>query len=140
MSEHTKFQLSEIIGIEDYFHQEINQQKSYCKKLKKYVTTFDYIDKILITLSGTNGGISIISFTSITGATAGIGSTSFILIFSITTGVVKKLSNITKNKKKKHVKVLMLAKNKFNSIESSISQALDDMEILNVLKIYYNFE
>ena len=46
MSEQTKFRLSEIIGIENEFHQEINQRKSCSKKLNKYVTTFDYIDKI----------------------------------------------------------------------------------------------
>ena len=42
LSEQTKFQLSEIIGIENYFHQEINQRKSCSRKLNKYVT----IDKI----------------------------------------------------------------------------------------------
>ena len=53
LSEQTKFRLSEIIGIENYFHQEINQKKSYSKKLSKYVTAFDYIDKVLIVLSAT---------------------------------------------------------------------------------------
>ena len=48
LSEQTKFRLSEIIGIEDYFHQEINQRKSCNKKLSKDVTVFDYIDMILI--------------------------------------------------------------------------------------------
>ena len=43
LSEQTKFRLSEIIGIENYFYQEINQRKSCSKKLNKYVTTFDYI-------------------------------------------------------------------------------------------------
>ena len=33
LSEQTKFQLSEIIGIENYFYQEINQRKSCSKKL-----------------------------------------------------------------------------------------------------------
>ena len=46
LSQQTKFRLSQIIGIEDYFYQEINQRKSYSKKLSKYVTAFDYIDKI----------------------------------------------------------------------------------------------
>ena len=46
LSEQTKFRLSQIVGIKDYFFQEINQRKSYWKKLSKYVTTFDYIDKI----------------------------------------------------------------------------------------------
>ena len=63
LSEQTKFRLSEIIGIENYFYQEINQRKSCSKKLNKYVTTFDYIDKILIILSATSSGVSIISFT-----------------------------------------------------------------------------
>ena len=97
LSEQTKFQLSEIIGIENYFHQEINQRKSCSKKLNKYVTTFDYIDKILIVLSATSSGVSIISFTSIVGAPVGIASASFTLIFSLTTGIIKKLQE-TKRK------------------------------------------
>ena len=46
LSEQRKFRLSEIIGIEDYSHQDINQRKSCSKKLSKYVTNFDYIDKL----------------------------------------------------------------------------------------------
>ena len=129
LSEQTKFRLSEIIGIENYFHQEINQRKSCSKKLNKYVTTFDYIDKILIVLSATTGGVSIISFTSIIRAPVGIASTSFTLIFSLTTGIIKKLLSITKSKKKKRDKILTLAKSKLDSIETLVSQALIDMEI-----------
>ena len=129
LSEQTKFPLSEIIGIENYFDQEINQRKSYSKILNKYVTAFDYIDKVLIVLSAASGGVSIISFTSIVGAPVGIASASFTLIFSLTTGIVKKLLNITRNKKKKHDKILMLAKSKLNSIETLISQTLIHMDI-----------
>ena len=129
LSEQTKFRLSEIIGIENYFHQEINHRKSYSKKLNKCITAFDYIDKVLIALSATNGGVSIISFTSTIGGPVGIASVSFALIFSLTTGIVKKLLNLTRNKKKKHDKIFMLAKSKLNSIETLISQALIDMEI-----------
>ena len=96
LSEQTKFRLSEIIGIENYFYQEINQRKSCSKKLNKYVTTFDYIDKSLIVLSPTSSGVSITSFTSIIGAPVGIASARL----SLTTGIVKKLLNITRNKKK----------------------------------------
>ena len=129
LSDQTKFRLYEIKKIENYFINEINERKSYSKKLNKYVTIFDYIDKILIVLSATTGGISIISFTTTIGAPVGIASASFTLIFSLTTGIVKKLLNITRNKKKKHDKILMLAKSKFNSIETLISQALNDMKI-----------
>ena len=129
LSEQTKFRISEIIGIEIYFHQKINQIKSCSKKINKYVTVFDYIDKILIVLSATSRGASIISFTSIFGAPIGIASASLTLPFSLTTGIVKKTQNITRNKKKKHDKILMLAKSKLNSIETLISQALIDMDI-----------
>ena len=90
----------------NYFHQEINQRKSCSKKLNKYVTTFDYTDKILIVLSATSSGVSIISFTSIAGVPVGIASASFTLTFSLTTGIVKKLLNITRNKKKNHDEIL----------------------------------
>ena len=129
LSEQTKFRLSEIIGIENYFHQEINQRKSCSKKLNKYVTAFDYIDKILIVLSATSSGACIISSASVVGAPVGIASTSFTLFFSLTTGIIKKLLSITESKKKKRDKILMLVKSKLDSIETLVSQALIDMEI-----------
>ena len=88
LSEQTKFWLDEISKIENYFIEEINQRKSCSQKLNKYVTTFDYIDKILIVLNASTGGVSIISFTSIIRAPAGIASARFTLIFSLTTGIV----------------------------------------------------
>ena len=67
------------------------------------------MDKILIVLIATRSGVSIISFTSIIGAPVRIESASLTLIFSLTTGIVKKLLNITRNKTKKQDKILMLA-------------------------------
>ena len=128
LSEQTKFRLSEIIGIENYFHQEINQRKSCSKKLNKYVTAFDYIDKILIVLSATSSGVCIISSASVVGAPVGIASASFTLIFSLTTGIIKKLLSIKRNRKKKHDKIFVLAKSKLNSIETLVSQALTDIK------------
>ena len=81
LAEQKKFRLSEIIGIEDYFHQEINQIKSCSKKLNKYLTAFDYIDKILTVLSAKSDEVSIISFTIIVGAPVGIASGSVTLFF-----------------------------------------------------------
>ena len=101
LSEQTKFRLDEISKIENYFIEEINQRKSCSKKLSKYVTAFDYIDKVLIALSATNGGVCIISSASVAGAPIGIVGASFTLIFSSTTGIVKTLLSITRNKKKK---------------------------------------
>ena len=130
LTDQTKFRLYEIKKIDNCFISDINQQKTYSKKLNKYVTIFDYIDKILMVLSATASGVSIISFTSTTiGESVGIVSASFTLIFSLTTGIIKKLPNMTINKKKKHDQLLILSESKINSIETLISRALDDLDI-----------
>ena len=110
LSEQTKFRLCEIIKIGNCFHQEINQRKLCSKKLCKYATTLDHIDKILIVLSTTSSGVCMISSASVVGALVGMASASFTLIFSVSTGIIKKLLSITRNKKKKHDKILLLAK------------------------------
>ena len=68
LSDQTKIRLDEIKKIKDYFHEEINQRKLSSKKLNKYVTTFNYIDKILTVLNATTGGLSIISHATVVGA------------------------------------------------------------------------
>ena len=114
----------------EYFNWEIQERKTTSKKLSKYIATFDYFDKTLIVLSATSVGVSIISFASVIGVPVGIASASFTLVFSLTTGIIKKLLSITRNKKKKLNKVLVLAKSKLNSIEALISQALIDLKLV----------
>ena len=92
LTNQTKFRLDEISKIENYFYEEINQRKLCSKKLSKYVAVFDYIDRDLIALSATSGGVSIISITIIVGAPVGIASASLTLLFYLTTGIL----NITK--------------------------------------------
>ena len=130
MSDQTKFRLYGIKKNDNCFVNDINQRKAYSKKLSRYVTIFDYIDKILIVLNVTATGVSIISFTNTTiGESVRIVSASFTLIFSLTTGIIKKVLNMTINKKKKHDQLLMLAQSKFNSTETLISQVLGDLNI-----------
>ena len=90
LSEQTKFRLNQIRKIKNCFHQEINQIKLFGKRLSKYV---------LIVLSVTTGGVTIISFTSVAGAPVGIASASFTLIFSQTIGIIKTLLRITRKKR-----------------------------------------
>ena len=99
------------------------------KKLSKYISFFDYFDKSLIVLSVTSGGVSLASFATVIGAPIGITSASLSLAFSLCTGLVKKLLKATRNKKKKHNKIVMLARSKLNSIESKISEALINNQI-----------
>ena len=80
-------------------------------------------------MSATSEGISIISFTNVIGIPAGVISASLTLVFSLTTGIIKKLLKETRKKKKKHSKIIMPATSKLNSIESLMSQALIDLDI-----------
>ena len=129
LTDRIKFILNGISKIENDFIEEINQRKPCSIKLSKYVAPFDYIDKVLIVLSAKSGEVCIISSASVVEVPVGTAGASFTLIFSITAKIVKKLLSITRNKKKKQDKILMLAKGKLNSIETLVAQVLIDMEI-----------
>ena len=58
-------------------------------------------------------------------------SASFSLAFLISTRIVKKLIKATRNKKKMHNKIVMIARSKLNSIESKISETLINNEIIH---------
>ena len=128
-NEITKYRLDEINNIKEYFNAEIKERKDIIKKISKYIVAFDYADKGFITLSASFGTLIIASYATVVGIPAGIAGASLTLIFTITTGVVKTLLNITRKKKKKHNKIIALARSKLNIIENLISQALIDFEI-----------
>ena len=129
LTDETKFWLNEITKTENYFNSEINQRKLCSRKLSKYVAAFDYIDKVLIVLNAAIGGVCIFLSVSVVGAPIEIAGASFTLIFSLTTGIIKKLLSITRSKQKKHDKILILVKSKLNNIETLVSQILINMEI-----------
>ena len=71
----------------------------------------------------------------------GTGRKCFNVAFSLTTGIIKKLLKIARNRTKKHNKQVMLARSKLNSIETLISQTLIDLKISHVeFKIIVNEE
>ena len=101
MTDQTKFRLNEIIKIENYLNQAVNQRKLCSKKISKYVAAFDYIDKDLIVLSAASGGVCIISSVRFVGALIRIAGASFTLIFSLTIGIIKKITKHNKKQKEK---------------------------------------
>ena len=107
-----KYRLDEINKIRDYFNNEINERK----------------DKIFIALSVSFGTLNLVSYASVVGTPAGIAGSSLSLIFTIGTGISKSLLKVTKKRKKKHNKIIALAKNKLNTIDN-VSSALNDSEI-----------
>ena len=124
-----KYRLDEINKIRYYFNNEIKERKNIIKKLNKYLVSFDYLDKIFITLSASFGTLSIASCASVVGIPAGITGASLTLVFTIGTAISKSLLKLTKKRKKKHNKIIVLAKNKLNTIGTLLSSALTDSEI-----------
>ena len=142
LNDQQQLRLNTINKVQNYFMDETRKRKLTSKTLSKCIASFDYFHESLIVLSATSGGISIASFATVIGASVGIASFSF--AFSVTTGIVQKSLKITRNKKKKHSKTVVLARSKLNSMESKISEALIDNEIshedfttiINEAKIY----
>ena len=125
----SKYRLDEINKIKEHFDNEIKERKDIIKKLNKYLVSFDYLDKIFTTLSASFGTLSIASHATIVGIPAGIAGASFTLIFTIGTSISKSLLKVTKKRKKKHSKIIALAKSKLNMIGTLLSSALNDSKI-----------
>ena len=100
LDDQQQFKLNKINEIRNYFVAEIKERELMSKRLSKYIASFDYVDKSLTDLSVTSGSISTASFVVVIGAPVGIVSARFSLVFSISTGTVKKLLKTTRNKKK----------------------------------------
>ena len=124
-----KYRLDEINKIKEYFDNEIKERKDIIKKLNKYLVSFDYLDKIFITLSASFSTLSIASYATVLGLPVGTAGSSLTLIFTIGTGINKSLLRVTKKRKKKYNKIIVLAKSKLNMIDTLLSSALNDSKI-----------
>ena len=139
-----EFRLKNIDETRNYLIEEINRNELMSKKHKKVCTTLNYIEHFLILGSTITGCVSISAFASLVGIPIGIASSTIGLKICVITAGIKKYKSIIKKKKKKHDKIVLLAKSKLNSIEVLISKALIDSVIShdefvlinNVLKEY----
>ena len=124
-----KYRIDEMNKIKEYFDNEMKERKDIIKKLNKYLVSFDYLDKIFITLSASFGTLSIASHATVVGTAVGIAGSSLTLIFTIGTSINKSLLQLTKKRKKKQDKIITLAKSKLNTIETLWSSALNYFKI-----------
>ena len=115
--------------MKDYCEFKTRKRDAVITKLSKYTAALYYTDKTLIVLSAASGGMSIISLTNVIRIAGGVINASLTLVFSLTTGIIKKLLKERRKKKKKHSKITMVVKSKLNSIESLMSQTLIDLDI-----------
>ena len=107
----------------------VKQNELMSRKHKKVCTTLNYIEHFLILASTITGCVSISAFASLIGIPIGITSSAIGLKICAITAGIKKYKSIIKKKKKKHDKIVLLAKSKLNSIEVLISKALIDSNI-----------
>ena len=138
LEDQINYRINEISKIKDYFNEEIQYQQFLTNRLSKYLTVFDYSYKILTVVltdfSGTNI-FSNVKNKQLLGLITSVFSLSFFLSF----GIIIKLQQETKLMKKKHDKLLYLAKNKLDCIEMLISNSIKDGiighdEFLEILK------
>ena len=80
-------------------------------------------------MSASFGTLSPVSHATTVGIPVGVVGSSLTVLFSVTTGIVKKLLNTTRKKRKKNNKMIVLARNKLNIIETLMSQSLIDYDI-----------
>ena len=139
-----EFRLKIVDKTRNYLIEEINRNKLMSKKHKKVCATLNYIDHFLNLGSTITGCISVSTLASLVGIPIGITSSAIALKICAITAGIKKYKLIIKKKKKKHDKIVLLAKSRLNSIEVLISKVLihsvishDEFVLINnVLKEY----
>ena len=105
LDEQINYRLMKIAKIKDYFDQEIKYQQLLTSKLSKYLTGFDYADKILTIFLTLFSGTNIFAHVREEKQLLGLITSVFSLWFCLSSGVVKKLQQETKTRKKKHNKL-----------------------------------
>ena len=139
-----EFRLRKTDETKNYLLDEIKHNDLVSGKYKKTCKYLNYVEHLLILLSTVSGCISISAFASLVAILVGITSSAVgINICAITVGI-KKYKSIIKKKKKKHDKLVLLGKDKLNTIEVLISKALIDsyishdefVSVNNVLREY----
>ena len=143
LEDQSNYILNEINKIKDYFNEEIQYQQFLTNKLSKYLTVFGYSDKILTLVLTVFSGTNIFSNVN-NKQLLGLVTSVFSLSFSLSFGIIIKLEQETKLRKKTRNKLLYLAKNKLDCIEMLISNSIKDGiishdEFLEILKEKNNY-
>ena len=126
LEDQSNYRLSEISKIKNYFNDEIQYQQSLTNKLSKYLTVFDYSNKILAVVLTVFSSSNIFARVKGKKKLLGLITSAFSLLFSLSFGIVIKLKQETKLRKKKHNRLLYLAKSKLDCIKMLISNSIKD--------------
>ena len=100
LEDQSYYRLSEISQIKNYFSEEVRYQQSLTNKLSTYLTVFDYSNKILTVVLTVFSGTNIISNVK-NEQLLGLITSVFSFSFSLSFGIIIKLQEGTKLRKKK---------------------------------------
>ena len=114
----------EIGKIKDNINQEIQYQQNLTSKLGKYLTCFDYTDKFLTVFLLYFLEQTFLHMLKGRKQLLGLITSVFSLISCLGSGIIKKLQQETKLRKKKHNRLLYLAKDKLDCVEMLISNSI----------------
>ena len=103
LKDQSNYRISEISKIKNYFSEDIQYQQSLTNKLNKYLVIFYYSNKILTAVLTVFSGTNIFSNVK-NEQLLGLITSVFSLSFSLSFGIIIKLQQKTKLRKKKHNK------------------------------------
>ena len=127
---------------------EIKHNDLMSEEYKKTCKYLNYVEHLLILVSTVTGCISVSAFASLVCVPVGITSSAVGTNICAITAGIKKYLLIIKKKKKKPDQIVLLGKDKLNTIEVLISKALIDshtsheefVSVNIVLKKYYEMK
>ena len=122
----TNYRPIKIGKIKSYFNNQILYQQLLTNELSKHLTFFDYTDKILTVFLTVLSGTNIFAHVKGRKQLLGLITSAFSLLFCLSSGITKKLYQETKLRKKKHNRLLYLAKKKLDCVEMLVSKSVQD--------------
>ena len=105
-----EFRLKKTNEVRNYLIEEINKNQSISKKHKKVCRVLNCIDHLLIAVPTFTGYVSISDFASLVAIPIGIAKSAIGLKICVMTGGIQKYKSISKEKKKRQDKIVLLAK------------------------------
>ena len=143
-----EFRLRKTDETRNYLLDEIKHNNLMSEKYRNTCKYLNYVEHFLIIASTVTDCVSISAFASLVCVPVGITSSAVEINVSSITAGIKRYKPIKKKRKKKHDKIVLLGKDKLNTVEVLISKASIDLyighdkfvSVNTVLREYYEMK
>ena len=119
-----EFRFKKIDEKINYRLDEINYNDLMSEKYKKACKYLNYVKQLVVLLSTVAGCVSVSVFPSLIPLPVFVTSSAVAVKICAINAGIKNYKSIIKKKKKKHDKIVLVAKDKLNTVEVLISKAL----------------